>query len=172
MNSKSHLELVKQIEAYGLKSKLKALAKKDEQRRPFKHLPKQFSKGILIGNIAIVPRKAEGTRYIYVIADMVNAQILYKEVNLKQTAILIAHNLADGKSAPQHIIDTDQRFASQLFDITNAKRMWKMAVKQRNEIQMDVYQQKLENANLLADQHKNHIMEEFKRTFQTSTQND
>jgi hypothetical protein len=165
MNSKSHLELVKQIEAYGLKSKLKALAKKDEQRRPFRHLPKQFSKGILIGNIAIVPRKAEGTRYIYVIADMVNAQILYKEINLKQTAILIAHNLADGRSAPHHIIDTDQRFASQLFDITNAKRMWKMAVKQRNEIQVDVYQQKLESANALADQHKNHIMDEFRRTF-------
>ena len=40
-----------------------------------------------------------------------------------------------------------------------------MAVKQRNEIQVDVYQQKLESANALADQHKNHIMEEFRRTF-------
>ena len=90
-------ELVKQIEAYGLKEKLADVARKEETRRPFRHLPKQFSKGILIGNIAIVPKKHTGTRYIYVIADMIKAQILYDNINLKQTAILVAHNIADGK---------------------------------------------------------------------------
>ena len=50
-------ELVKQIEAYGLKDKLADLVHKEQARRPFRHLPKQFSKGILIGNIAIVPKK-------------------------------------------------------------------------------------------------------------------
>ena len=49
-------ELVKQIEAYGLKNKLAELVRKEEAKRPFRHLPKQFSKGILIGNIAIVPK--------------------------------------------------------------------------------------------------------------------
>ena len=88
MAIKNRYELVKQIEAYGLKSKLANLAKKDEQRRPFRHLPKQFSKGILIGNVAIVPKKSDGTRYIYVIADMVKATILYDDIHLKQTAIL------------------------------------------------------------------------------------
>ena len=48
-------ELLKQIQHYNLSSKLQTLAEKDKQRRPFRHLPKQFSKGILIGNIAIVP---------------------------------------------------------------------------------------------------------------------
>ena len=57
MIGKNKSELVKQIEAYGLKSKLAALAHKEQAKRPFQHLPKQFSKGILIGNIAIVPRK-------------------------------------------------------------------------------------------------------------------
>ena len=60
-------ELVKQIEAYGLKNKLAELVRKEEAKRPFRHLPKQFSKGILIGNIAIVPKKSTGTRYVYVI---------------------------------------------------------------------------------------------------------
>ena len=56
MALKNKKELVRQIEAYGLKHKLAELARKEEARRPFKHLPKQFSKGILIGNIAIVPK--------------------------------------------------------------------------------------------------------------------
>ena len=47
-------ELVKQIEAYGLKEKLANLVHKDEAKRPFRHLPKQFSKGILIGNITSI----------------------------------------------------------------------------------------------------------------------
>ena len=88
-------ELVRQIEAYGLKDKLATLAHKHEAKRPFRHLPKQFSKGILIGNIAIVPKKSTGTRYVYVIADMMEAKLLYEDINLKQTAILVAHHLAD-----------------------------------------------------------------------------
>ena len=54
MSIKNRYELVKQIESYGLKNKLAEVAKKSESRRPFKHLPKQFSKGILIGHIATV----------------------------------------------------------------------------------------------------------------------
>ena len=86
MALKNKTELVKQIEAYGLKNKLAEMAKREESRRPFRHLPKQFSKGILIGNIAIVPKKSTGTRYAYVIADMIEARILYDDVNQKQTA--------------------------------------------------------------------------------------
>ena len=78
--SKSNTELVKQIEAYGLKNKLQDLARKEEARRPFRHLPKQFSKGILIGNIAIVPKKWTGTRYVYVIADMMEAKVCTKQL--------------------------------------------------------------------------------------------
>ena len=47
MSKKNRSELVKQIEAYGLKNKLADLIKKQEAKRPFRHLPKQFSKGIL-----------------------------------------------------------------------------------------------------------------------------
>ena len=83
MTVKNKSELVKQIEAYGLKGKLADLAHKEQARRPFRHLPKQFSKGILIGNIAIVPKKHTGTRYVYVIADMMEAQLLHEDINLK-----------------------------------------------------------------------------------------
>ena len=104
-------QLVKQIEAYGLKGKLATLAQKEQARRPFQHLPKQFSKGILIGNIAIVPKKYTGTRYVYVIADMMEATILYDDINLKQTAILVAHYLADGKNIPRNILELDSKHA-------------------------------------------------------------
>ena len=81
MTGKNKSELVKQIEAYGLKSKLADLAHKEQARRPFRHLPKQFSKGILIGNIAIVPKKHTGTRYVYVIADMMEAKVLNEDMS-------------------------------------------------------------------------------------------
>ena len=141
------------------------MAQKDEQRRPFRHLPKQFAKGILIGNIAIVPKKHTGTRYVYVIADMMTAQILYDDINLKQTAILVAHNIADGNDEPTNILELDTHFASQLFNITNAKRMMKEARKEGNEAQEEVYQFKLASAHDLADEYKAKIQGIFQSTF-------
>ena len=165
MALKNKHELVKQIEAYGLKNKLADIAKRDEERRPFRHLPKQFSKGILIGNIAIVPKKHTGTRYVYVIADMMKAQILYDNINLKQTAILIAHNIADGYKEPSQVLEYDTYFASQLFNITNAKRMMKIARKEDNGADEEVYMQKLQHAHDLADEYKAKIQQIFQSTF-------
>ena len=158
-------ELVKQIEAYGLKDKLADLAVKEQAKRPFRHLPKQFSKGILIGNIAIVPKKHTGTRYIYVIADMIEAKILHDDINLKQTAILVAHNLAEGNDPPSSVLEKDTHFASQLFNITNSKRMMKEARKLKDDNAEDIYQQRLEHAHLLADQYKAEIQSIFQSTF-------
>ena len=158
-------ELVRQIEAYGLKEKLADLVHKEEAKRPFRHLPKQFSKGILIGNIAIVPKKHTGTRYVYVIADMIEAKILYEDINLKQTAILVAHNIADGYEAPAIVLEHDTHFASQLFNITNAKRMMKIARKEDNEETEEVYLQKLQHAHDLADDYKAKIQGIFQSTF-------
>jgi hypothetical protein len=158
-------ELVRQIEAYGLKDKLADLAHKEQAKRPFHHLPKQFSKGILIGNIAIVPKKHTGTRYVYVIADMLEAKILHDDINLKQTAILVAHNLADGNDPPSNIIDLDTHFASQLFNITSAKRMIKEAQKEKDEMKEAVYYDRLDAANVIADKHKLEIQQIFNDTF-------
>jgi hypothetical protein len=165
MSSRNKSELVKQIEAYGLKSKLADLARREEAKRPFRHLPKQFSKGILIGNIAIVPKKYTGTRYVYVIADMLEARILHEDINLKQTAILVAHYLADGKAVPRNILDLDTKFASQLFDIQNAKRMIREAQKDEDELTEDVYWDRLDVANRLADECKSNIQQIFNDTF-------
>ena len=158
-------ELVRQIEAYGLKDKLADLAHKEEARRPFRHLPKQFSKGILIGNISIVPKKHTGTRYVYVIADMLEAKILHNDVNLKQTAILVAHNLAENKEPPSNILEYDTHFASKLFEIQSAKTMIKHAEKEKTENMVEAYTQRLEDANRLADEYKAKIQDIFHQTF-------
>jgi hypothetical protein len=163
--SKNKSELVKQIEAYGLKGKLADLARKEESKRPFHHLPKQFSKGILIGNIAIVPKKSTGTRYVYVIADMLEARLLYEDINLKQTAILVAHHLADDKTIPTNILALDTKFSSQLFDIQSAKRMIRESKKNNDEISEDVYWDRLDSANRLADDCKARIQQIFNDTF-------
>ena len=163
--SKNKSELVKQIEAYGLKGKLAALAQREQSRRPFQHLPKQFSKGILIGNVAIVPKKHTGTRYVYVIADMLEARILHEDINLKQTAILVAHHLADDKTIPTNILALDTKFASQLFDIQSAKRMIREAQKGKEDLSEDVYWDRLDTANHLADECKGRIQQIFNDTF-------
>ena len=165
MATKNRSELVKQIEAYGLQNKLADLARKEEAKRPFRHLPKQFSKGILIGNIAIVPKKLTGTRYVYVIADMMEATIIHDDINLKQTAILVAHHLADGKNVPTNLMDLDTKFASQLFDIQNAKRMIKEAQREKDEAKEDIYYDRLDVANRLADECKSRIQHIFNDTF-------
>ena len=165
MTQKNKSELVKQIEAYGLKNKLADLARKEEARRPFRHLPKQFSKGILIGNIAIVPKKYTGTRYAYVIADMLEATILHEDINLKQTAILVGHHLADGKDVPANLMALDTKFASQLFDIQNAKRMIREAQKGKDTSMEAIYWDRLDVANRLAAECKADIQYIFNHTF-------
>tara|TARA_Y100000817_G_scaffold301104_1_gene280769 strand:- start:36 stop:539 length:504 start_codon:yes stop_codon:yes gene_type:complete len=166
MALKNKQELVKQIEAYGLKHKLAELARREESRRPFRHLPKQFSKGILIGNIAIVPKKYTGTRYVYVIADMLEAKILYEHISLKQSAILVAHHIAEGKSEPKNVIDYDTHFTSKLFEIQSSKAMIKAAEKERNDVQAEIYQQRLDDAHRLADEYKAKIQDIFHSTFE------
>ena len=158
-------QLLKQIINYKLSSKLKQLAVKEQSKRPFRHLPKQFSKGILIGNIAIVPKKHTGTRYVYVIADMMEAKVLHESINLKQTAILVAHHLADEKAIPGNLLNLDTKFASQLFDIQSAKRMIKEAQREKDELKEDVYWDRLDAANRLADECKSNIQQIFNSTF-------
>ena len=158
-------ELLKQIHHYNLSSKLHTLAEKDIKKRPFRHLPKQFSKGILIGNIAIVPKKHTDTRYVYVIADMIEAKVIHEQISLKQTAIMIAHHLAEGNSPPSHLIDQDKAFASKLFDITNFKRMQKEAKKQHDEDLEFVYENKFAEANRAADELKRNIQSNFNSLF-------
>jgi hypothetical protein len=161
-------ELLKQIAAYNLDDKLKALAEHDEKTRPFRHLPKQFSKGILIGNIAIVPRRADETRFVYVIADMIQAQIVYEDIHLKQSAILIAHHLADGKTAPGNILDWDSEFASRIFDIKSYKGKLRSAEKSGDDAQAFIYENKYREANRQADAIKQKIHNLFDSTFRTN----
>jgi hypothetical protein len=158
-------ELIRQIKAYKLDDKLQELARNSEQQRPFHHLPKQFSKGILIGNIAIVPRRADETRFVYVIADMVQAKILHEDIHLKQSAILIAHYLADGKEVPDRILDLDSQFASRIFEIKSFKLKWRSSEKNKDESQSFIYENKYIEANLKADEIKEKIQTVFDNTF-------
>jgi len=162
-------ELLRQIAAYNLDDKLKALAEHDEKHRPFRHLPKQFSKGILIGNIAIVPRRADETRFVYVIADMIRARIVYEDIFLKQSAILIAHYLADGKTMPENILLWDSEFASRIFDIKSYKGKLRTAEKSGDDDQAFIYENKYREANRQADAIKQRIQDLFDTTFRTNT---
>ena len=96
---------------------------------------------------------------------MIEAKILFDDINLKQTAILVAHNIADGKEPPTQVLEYDTHFSSQLFNITNAKRMMKEARKADDEAQEEVHQFKLTTAHDLADEYKAKIQGIFQSTF-------
>jgi hypothetical protein len=162
-------ELLRQIRAYRLEDRLKKLALNDEKTRPFRHLPKQFSKGILIGHIAIVPKRADETRFVYVIADMLQARILYEDIHLKQSAILIANKLADGKTVPTNILEWDSAFASRIFDIKNYKAKWRSAEKEGDEHRVFIYENKYNEANRQADEIKHRIHNLFDDMFRNNT---
>ena len=96
---------------------------------------------------------------------MIEAKVLYEEISLKQTAIMIAHHLAEGNDPPAHLVDQDKAFASKLFDITNFKRMQKEAKKQQDEDLEFVYENKFVEANRAADELKRNIQSNFNSLF-------
>ena len=96
---------------------------------------------------------------------MMEAKVLHEDINLKQTAILVAHYLADGKQIPNDILELDMKHASQLFDIQSAKRMIKEAQKSKDQLREDVYWDRLDVANRLADDCKGRIQQIFNDTF-------
>jgi hypothetical protein len=57
------------------------------------------------------------------------------------------------------------KHASQLFDIQNAKRMIKEAQKAKDELIEDVYWDRLDVANRLADECKSKLQQIFNDTF-------
>ena len=102
---------------------------------------------------------------MYVIAEMLEAKILFQQVSLKQTAIIVAHHIAEGKNPPQNVLDFDTHFSSKLFEIQSAKTMIKQAEKEQNEAQEAIYSQRLEDAHRLADEYKGKIQDIFHSTF-------
>ena len=102
---------------------------------------------------------------MYVIAAMLEARLLHEDINLKQTAILVAHHMADEKPIPTNILELDTKFSSQLFDIQSAKRMIREAQKENDELKEDVYWDRMDNANRLADDCKARIQQIFNDTF-------
>ena len=80
---------------------------------------------------------------------------------------MVAHHLADGKNMPANILELDTKHASQLFDIQSAKRMIKEAQKGKDDLREDVYWDRLDVANRLADECKSKIQQIFNDTFGT-----
>jgi hypothetical protein len=78
---------------------------------------------------------------------------------------MVAHHLADNKGIPTNILELDTKFASQLFNIQSSKRMIREAQKEKDELTEDVYWDRLDQANHLADECKGRIQQIFNDTF-------
>ena len=63
------------------------------------------------------------------------------------------------------ILETDLHFASQLFNIQSAKRMIKEAQKEKDTAKENIYYDRLDTANHLADSYKSEIQDIFSQTF-------
>jgi hypothetical protein len=100
---------------------------------------------------------------------MTQAKIVYEDVHLKQSAILLAHYLADGKPAPENILHWDSEFASRIFDIKSYKGKLRTAEKSGDDDQAFIYENKFREANRQADAIKQKIQDLFDSTFRSNT---
>ena len=100
---------------------------------------------------------------------MIRARIVYEDIFLKQSAILIAHYLADGKTMPENILRWDSEFASRIFDIKSYKGKLRTAEKSGDDDQAFIYENKYREANRQADAIKQRIQDLFDTTFRTNT---
>ena len=98
---------------------------------------------------------------------MIQARIVYEDIHLKQSAILIAHHLADGKTIPENILHWDSEFASRIFDIKSYKGKLRAAEKSGDDDQAFIYENKFREANRQADAIKQRIHNLFDSTFRT-----
>ena len=92
-------------------------------------------------------------------------KLIQDGVIIKQTAILVAHYMADNKPVPTHIIDYDIHFASKLFEMQQFKSVIKLARKEKDQDREMIYSQRLDDANYYADQYKAKIQDIFHSTF-------
>jgi hypothetical protein len=113
---------------------------------------------IKIGDYVIV----KNTENYYSVLDQ-NRSIVYDQINLPQTAIILANALAVGKKPELAIIEQDSRYGFNIFNTQNYSRLAKSLSKKGDWDRYDSILIKKESSKEKADVARNYIVRTFEK---------
>lgn len=117
-------------------------------------IPVQNDNGtISVGHYTIVKEED-----LFSIKDYRNETVISK-INLPQTAILLANNLALGKFIDWQLVEKDKRYGYAVFE----EKRYSTRFKRKNLDRSAVYEAKLFDAKIKKDMHKRDIIDRFKK---------
>lgn len=88
---------------------------------------------------------------------------VFEHINLVQTAIIIANNLAIKRFADDSIISYDQQYGYNTFEEEQYKRVAQSSAKKKDWDRVDTMMIKQHIAHLKAEAAKNHILSSFEK---------
>jgi hypothetical protein len=109
------------------------------------------------GSIQISSYKIVKTENLFAVLDRYD-NIIVKNINLPQSAILIANDLGLKKSSFQQILEKDCRYGQCSFDKLNLKLV---ISKTKDHDRKEILREKIVTSNLLKEKYKQEILEGF-----------
>jgi len=88
---------------------------------------------------------------------------MFEHINLPQTAILLANNLALGKLIDDKLLTCDRQYGYCLFESDQYKRVASLAAKKQDWSKFDILMEKQDRVNIKAEVAKHTIMNSFEK---------
>jgi hypothetical protein len=148
--------------------KLKNFTEKFKQQLKSKGLiiPIKVPQGYKVEDY-LIKRKPDG----YAIIHSPTRAVIHDHINLLQTAIIIANSLACKKALNYDALSEDFQAASKQFDVLLFKKRIVDAKKKNDGFNIDLYNTRLYESQILFKQHMNNINEKFYRLTRPLYQN-
>jgi len=122
-------------------------------------IPVKDSDGSIRFNNYIVTKNKQG---FYVILNSSKIPII-ENINLAQTAIILANNLAIGKISDNSVVYNDQQYGFNLFEEEQYKRIVQISIKKKDWERVDTLIIKRNIAHEKAELAKNSILSSFEK---------
>lgn len=123
-------------------------------------VPVSTHAGVRLGNYTVV-KSATG---FYSVIDPRNRAV-YEKINLPQTALLLANDLALGKWGSIGLIEVDKEYGFSDFEKTNYRRLSEIYTKQKNWEKFEAVDTKWRAAEKRAERSLQIIMQSFEKLF-------
>lgn len=121
-------------------------------------VPVSTKNGVKIGNYLVI--KLETGFYSVIDA---RGRIIHDRINLPQTALLLANDLALGKWGNVSLLEVDKEYGFSDFERTNYRRLSELYVKQRNWDKFEAVDTKCRAAEKRAERSMQLIMQSFEK---------
>lgn len=133
-------------------------ARKEFQSKGIVIPTKEKNGSIKFNNYTVIKSK----NGFYTILNYENSPVV-EQINLPQTAILLANNLALGKWVDNKILDNDKQYGYSSFEEQQCKRVAKIMIERQDWIRFDAALAKESIARIKAEKSKHAILISFEK---------